>query len=146
VTPQKQLFPHSPANGLYGDCHRAALASILDLPILDVPHFMDGLGPLEGEEFERRQRGFLATLGYVPIIVPYVGTDGLDTLLASIAHNCPNAYYLLGGDAGRGAGHTVVGYNDKIIHDPHPNNCGIIGPMADGYFWVTYIGKLFPPP
>lgn len=51
-----------------------------------------------------------------------------------------HAYYLLGGDAGRGTGHTVVGFGGTIVHDPHPDNVGLIGPMDDGYYWVTFFG------
>ncbi len=43
MRPQKQLFKHDPANGVYGDCHRAAIATIFlvsdqgsDPPILGV--------------------------------------------------------------------------------------------------------------
>jgi len=140
MTPQKQLLNHKPPES-YGDCHRAALASILDLPILDVPHFMHGLGPKEGNEFERRQKEFLLYLGLVPICVPFDGSAGLDAVLQTLGAQCPGIYYLIGGDAGRGVGHTVVGCGGEIVHDPHPANIGIIGPMDDGLFWVTFIGS-----
>lgn len=39
MTPVTQEFRHDPKNFIWGDCHRAALATILDLPISKVPHF-----------------------------------------------------------------------------------------------------------
>lgn len=138
MTPQKQLLFHNPPE-TYGDCHRAALASILDLPILDVPHFMHGLANNEGEEFERRQRDFLSHLGLWPICIPF--NMVLEDLLLTLSIQCPTTYYLLGGSTVRDCGHTVVGCGGGIVHDPHPNNCGLSGPMEDGYYWVTFIGS-----
>lgn len=143
MTPQKQLIRHCPELGLYGDCHRAALASILDLPILSVPNFMEGLGPKDGKEFESLERSFLASLGLRPIVCPYQ-VDSLQDLLTSVKQCNPGVYALLGGHSMRGVGHTVVMFDGEIIFDPHPSNCGILGPMDDGYYWVTYIGKLLP--
>src|ERR1700693_1506089 len=140
MTPRKQTIPHRPEDGLYGDCHRAALASILDLPVLDVPHFMHGLRDDQGEEFEERQRQFLSHLGLWPICIPFNMT--LEDLLLTFSIQCPNVYYLLGGIGGRGAsGHTVVGCGGEIVHDPHLSDCGLSGPMKDGYYWVTFISS-----
>ena len=55
MTPVKQQFLHDPPTS-YGDCHRAALASLLDLTIDDVPNFMHGLGPKDGERRSRHLR------------------------------------------------------------------------------------------
>ncbi len=41
MIPLMQRNHHDPANGIYGDCHRAAIASLLELPMDDVPHFCD---------------------------------------------------------------------------------------------------------
>lgn len=38
MKPVRQLYRHDPANGVYGDCWRACIASVLELPIEDVPH------------------------------------------------------------------------------------------------------------
>ena len=140
MTPQKQQLNHNPPIS-YGDCHRAALASILDLPANIVPHFMDGLGPKDGIIFEKRQRDFLLSLGLIPICVPFSGDAGLTGVLETLGTQCPGVYYLLGGETARGFGHTVVGCGGSIVHDPHPSNKGLAGPMDDGLFWVTFIGS-----
>jgi len=36
---QKQAFRHDPSNGMYGDCHRTAIASILGVERDTVPNF-----------------------------------------------------------------------------------------------------------
>ncbi len=40
MTPQNQEFTRKPEIGQYGDCQRAVIASLLDLPISSVPHFL----------------------------------------------------------------------------------------------------------
>lgn len=36
----QEITDHAPDSGIYGDCYRAALATILDLPLSSVPHYM----------------------------------------------------------------------------------------------------------
>lgn len=140
MIPQKQSILHNPPHS-YGDCHRAALASVLNLPLDSVPHFTQDLGPKDGAIFERMQKDFLLSLGLVPICVPFSGEAGLEGVLQTLEAQCPRIYYLLGGETERGFGHTVVGCGGTIVHDPHPSNCGVNGPMDDGMFWVTFIGS-----
>lgn len=139
MTPIKQRNRHDPENGVYGDCHRAALASLLDLPIDDVPHFMEGLGPKDGEIFNRLQEQFLRSHGLTPVIFAISGT--LETVLEQCEVWNPGQLYLLGGESRSGFGHTVIAGSGKIVHDPHPKEVGIVGPMDDGYYWITYLGS-----
>lgn len=140
MTPLKQRNRHNPENGVYGDCHRAALASLLDLQLDDVPHFMHGLGPDDGETFNRAQEVFLRTRGLTPIVFA-ISADTLDIVLEQCEIWNPGVYYLLGGESANDCGHTVVAGCGKIVHDPSRDNVGIIGPMKDGYYWITYIGS-----
>ena len=138
MIPVKQQNLHRPSEGVWGDCHRAAIASILEKPLDDVPHFGDG-GP-DGEEFARREADYLRAQGIVPIRVIY--TDDLPLVLAAVGKMNPGVCYLLGGQSRTGVDHTVVGLNDAIAHDPSINESGIIGPCADGYYWITFFGSL----
>jgi hypothetical protein len=36
---QKQMFYHRPELGIYGDCQRTCIASMLDMDKFDVPNF-----------------------------------------------------------------------------------------------------------
>lgn len=137
MTPQYQTIAHDPGNGRYGDCHRAALASVLDLPMEDVPHICDGM-PLP-DEFVLREREFLRSQGLAPISVPYGGED-VEEVLRCVGALNPGLYFLIGGKSPRGFDHTVVGFNGRIAHDPHPDGGGVVGPMSDGYIWITYFG------
>lgn len=72
MTPQEQEFPHDPENGIFGDCFRASLASLLDLPIIGVPHFLyDG----DADKWTERLNAFLSPMGYFMMTVSAHGWD-----------------------------------------------------------------------
>ena len=140
MTPVKQEFRHNPPE-TYGDCHRAAMASLLDLPLYAVPHFMHGLGPKDGEIFHRRESEFLMSRGLCAI------QFGLFTN-ATVSEACtiastwnPDRYFLLGGMTRRMIAHTVIADSTGIVWDPHPDDCGIEWPLDEGCYWITYIAR-----
>ena len=133
----KQEFRHNPP-ATYGDCHRAALASLLSLPLEAVPHFMQGLGPDDGEIFNKMQDKFLQDRGLDCIVFPVYGSDLKAVFKASRVWN-GDRLFLLGGTSANNHGHTVVAGPKGIVWDPSQNDSGIIGPMKDGYYWITYI-------
>jgi hypothetical protein len=137
MIPVKQRNKHDPVNGIFGDCHRAAMASVLELPLEEVTHFADG--GVDGDEFMRREKEFLLRHGLVPIYLNFrVATlDEFEEYIKVFHHNL---YYLIGGASSNGTPHTVVGLNGKIVHDP--NGAGIIGPLEDvGCFVLTFFGS-----
>jgi len=135
---QKQLFRHDPENGVYGDCHRTAYACLLGLPASEVPHFAD-----RGDaEFTRREKEWLAENGFDIIAIPYPGGTKLDDILSSLETVNPGIPYILGGTSKNGCGHSVVCHCGRIVCDPSLDDSGIIGPMSDGYWWVTYLVQL----
>ena len=144
MRPVRQKNEHDPANGVWGDCHRAAVASVLELPIEEVPHFGEG-GP-EDREFFRRERAFFATRGLLPISVPFGGSADapLDAVLMTLKHHARGAWWLLGGRSPRGFNHTVVGFGGEIVHDPNEKGGGVVGPRDDGFYWVTFFAALDP--
>lgn len=133
---RKQLFRHRPAEGVIGDCHRTAIACLLDLEPEAVPHF----GEIyfgEPELFNAAFEGWLKRNGYRTVIIPY--NAPLEDVLASIGHQNDGAYYLLGGTSRTGVNHTVIGCGNEIAHDPSIDDSGIVGPCDDGYYWVTFL-------
>jgi hypothetical protein len=138
IRPIKQRLLHAPDAGIYGDCHRAALASLLDLPYGMVPHFMDGLSREEAYKFQDAERVFLQSIGLYPICLNLT-SGSFEDCMRYLQHNNPGVPYLLGGTSRNGTNHTVICCDGKLIHDPSPVDSGIIGPCDDGYFWVTYI-------
>ena len=139
-----QEFLHDPPR-YYGDCHRAALASLLDLPAAKVPHFMHGLGPDDGLIFNRLQDDWLASRGLACIVFPIgIEDDDIPRACKSLSSWNPDKLFLLGGSTRGWVGHSVVADKTGIIHDPHPSKLGLERPMRDGFYWVTYIvGKLY---
>jgi hypothetical protein len=136
VIPVKQQIKHNPPER-YGDCHRAALASILELPIEEVPHFCDKT--LFPDRWRDDERAWLLARGRVPITLIF-DTDDVDLVFGTMAALNPDTFYLLGGTSRKGTGHSVVGLNAGIAHDPSPELSGIVAPMEDGRFWVTFFG------
>ncbi len=71
---QKQLFRHKPAEGIYGDCHRTAIACVLDMDAKDVPHFMDGKAfSGEAENAHDRAEAWLNARGIATINIVFSG-------------------------------------------------------------------------
>lgn len=140
MIPLKQRNLHQPEKGIYGDCHRAAYASLLELPLDDVPHFCDGLD--EGST-TRKEREWLAQRGLTNINIIFPGETPLDDVLGTIEAVNPGVMFILGGTSTTGCGHSVIGGRGRILHDPSLTNTGdhsIVGPMKDGYWWLTFIG------
>lgn len=123
MTPIYQEHPyHAPERGIFGDCYRAALASLLDMPLATVPHFV------RYPEAERRDlyREFLRPLGLIPVNIPGPG------FMASIAGSGIDCYHLiLGAAKDDGCPHTCVGRNGVVVHDPGPTQPGLEGGIED---------------
>lgn len=121
MTPVDQTILHDPDAGLYGDCQRAVIASLLDLPIDSVPNFSaGGAGWLE---FNERLSAFLCPFGLAHIELPLEEFN--DQCWMERWHG--DAWHALYGPSPRGNGvwHAVVGCNGKIAHDPHPSRAGL---------------------
>jgi len=63
VKPADQEFLHLPEIGQHGDCQRAVIASLLDLPIAEVPHFLQLANGDPVKYWEGLQR-FVASRGF----------------------------------------------------------------------------------
>lgn len=117
-----------------GNCLAACVASILDLPIEDVPNFaeLDYFAGLHAWLTERK-------------------LQGIEVRFSDAAH-CASAYFgypgtpvLMWGDGprfaadGRRKQHAVVGepngYGCKLLHDPHPSHTGLHAPI--GVMWIV---------
>ena len=128
MTPVDQEFTSQPEIGQFGDCARACIASLLDLPIAEVPHFLqvangDATGFWEGIQTFCRKHGY--ALMSVPARAGqnFFGDDG-------------DVYHKISGPSPRGNGlwHAVVGRNGEIVFDPHPSRAGLAGDPSDWQF------------
>lgn len=145
MKPQMMLCKHDPENGSWGDCHRASIASLLELDAADVPHFYHGCdveGGKTGDQAHAEVNAWLLDnhlLREVNIVYP--GEIALDDVLQTISNLNPGLHFLLGGTSRSGVGHTVVCSGGAIVHDPSPKASGIVGPMSDGFWWVTFLAR-----
>lgn len=129
MTPVDQLVLHDPP--ALGDCLRACVASVLDLPGQEVPHFVQIGADVHGDTeddgvawYQEMQR-FLAAHG---LDVLWCSIDQVDEYLPwSVMDVC-----MLQGPSPRGDfSHIVVGRPDgTILHDPHPSRDGLAGPVT----------------
>jgi len=146
-----QLLRHDPDNGIYGDCWRATVASLLRLPIEEVPHVCDG--PDDGKASDR-MRAFLYTRNCALIQIPFNGDMSLEQVLEYVG-SLPvsgGLHWCLMGTSRTGCNHVVICKGNEIVHDPSITQSGIIGPANDGLWWAEWIVQrpacdaLNPPP
>lgn len=136
MRPLKQANRHDPANGLHGDCHRTCLAMMLDMERDAVPNYAEQAGE-DWILFHQLFEDWLNTKGYATFNIAFAAD--FDDVMRTMRHMNPGTFYLLGGTSRNGTGHSVVCINNKILADPSLDNSGIVGPMSDGYFYITIL-------
>lgn len=111
MTPVDQTIVHDPESGAIGNCMQAAIASILDLPLDDVPHF--------AQLYEDpKECGDALFAWLVERRILWLQLD-LDQPLPD---DMPCLMY---GDSPRGLPHLVVCVGSEMVHDPHPSREGL---------------------
>ena len=106
--------------GENGNCLSACVASIFELPLRDVPWFADPAG--QKTDWYHTMREFCRlTFEREPIFyfLPQ-NRDGVRNMYPL------DRFHLICGRSPRGYEHAVVGFNGKIVHDPHPDGGGLI--------------------
>lgn len=125
MKPVDQIFTSKPEINQYGDCQRAVIASLLELPIDEVPHFLQEANGDAGDYWLGIQsflgkKGFAYLTADIGAIHHFYGNDG-------------EIYHEISGPSPRGNGlyHAVVGCNGKIAFDPHPSREGLAGEQSE---------------
>ncbi len=127
MTPIDMLhLNHGQPGAIHGDCFRCCIASVLDLPAVDVPHFM--AAPDQDILWAKRLDAFLRPRGMFWVSIQSFPEWQLSTGMRPLV--------IAGGKSPRGEwGHNVVGEMNRdgfrLIHDPHPSRAGIIGEPED---------------
>lgn len=109
-----------------GNCRTACVASILEIPLAEVPYFV------AFPDWEKEQARFLAERGlHAKWSYGY-------------GHSKPEGYSIAVGISPRSRKdkplyHAVVALDGEIVHDPHPDRAGICGE-------VMYFHRLAPLP
>jgi len=117
MIPVDQEHLHDPENGSVGDCFRACLASLLEVPIAAVPHFA-----LLGSRWQRVLDGYLAGLSRE---IEWAEGVPPDDVWAIATVQSPRSSDVK---------HSVIWRNGQIVHDPHPSRAGGEGPLD--YFYL----------
>lgn len=101
-----------------GNCFAACIASLLELPLEDVPNFCDS------DNWRERLAAWLRSHGlfYLDVTLQE-GAEPLDSEWG---------YHVISGDGPRGCRHSVVGLAGVVVHDPHPKG-GPLGPANREY-------------
>lgn len=96
-----------------GDCVRAVTASLLNLPLSSVPHFvLNEPGDAWYDTWEK----FMSDRGRPVTILTDWTTEHPPV---------PSGFYLAAGNAPNGSRHVVVMFGGKMVHDPHPSRAGL---------------------
>lgn len=121
---------------IHGNCFAAVVASILELPIEQVPN-VETLFFLDGNDrhfWSTVMDKFLEGKGWVldndyRFAVYHDDQFEIDNLPAMVnaAHwYCQDKLYLVSGKSVRGVSHICIYKNGELIHDPHPTKEGIV--------------------
>lgn len=117
MTPVDQEFINDPENSQIGDCFRACIASVLEVPIAAVPHFA-----LLGNRWSRVADFYCESLGRELLWADGVPPDNL------------NAIVTVQSPRNSDIKHSVIYFNGVMVHDPHPDKTG--GKPTGGYFYL----------
>lgn len=99
--------------GSNGSCFASCIASILELPIKDVPNFVEF-----GKDWMLELWKFLEPKGLTYTSVNFKQHEAPERI--------PSGYHIISGYAPRGYRHSVVGFRGQCVHDPFPNGGGLI--------------------
>lgn len=111
-----------------GNCWPAVIGSLLHIPIEIIPNFCAN----DNKEWFEDTNTFLEHFGYrmVEIRLLEQTPEDVFALLGDV-------YLAVSGPSPRGKfDHSVVYFGNKMVHDPHPDNTGLVK--------ITDIGFLLP--
>lgn len=133
----QQSIIHDPTNNQFGDCHRTAIACVLNVDPQTIPNFNEGLSddPADGPLFDARVSLYLEKNGYTQTEILFNDLNG------ALASTRGRVTALLGARSSSGlCNHSWIIHNGKVAHDPiHGEPMVPREPMNNGYFSVTFL-------
>lgn len=99
-----------------GNCMAAAIASVFELPLAEVPNFC------QHRDWFQRLCDWLRPRGYAYFesgIAEEMRDPNFDWSSYQVS---ALGYHLIVGKASRGLLHVIVGFGGKPVHDPHPSD------------------------
>ena len=112
-----------------GNCFAACIASLLELPITEVPN-VEVFFHMETGYWQDVMDTFLESKGYELASghqfqcfhFPDLDIPDREKLMEELK----DQYYLVYGDSPRGVYHSTIWQNGVMVHDPHPSRDGIL--------------------
>lgn len=108
-----------------GNCYAAAIASMLELPIDEVPN-VEVLFGIDDYSWAAVMHSFLEHKGFELYTNDDFRCFHDKPWLSDKIDYCKDKYYLVSGDSPRGVKHITIWMNGKMEHDPHPSRDGIL--------------------
>jgi hypothetical protein len=123
-----------------GDCFRACVASILELPLNTVPHFFQGqrVGTVISPQRETAMQDWFGLRGMGFVTMPLWAETAVEAM-GMFGNRYPNLYYILIGQTRKGVNHAIVCRGNYVAHDPARPAIGLAGPQGNGVFTVGII-------
>ena len=118
---QTQFYdPTMPVDEQRGNCLQAALASLLDLSLEDVPHFVQDHVNHDGDNVHE--------WNWWHCMRKWLKSRGFYIISAGTRAPEPGEYVLATGPSPRGKGihHVVISLDGLLAHDPHPDGTGLM--------------------
>jgi len=112
--------------GEHGNCMRACLASIFDVPIEECPDL--------SAEYDSGGNWWA-------LLTEWCKTRDLSPRFEYTPCEPPKGYSMAGGASPRdiGRGHSCVALGGEIVHDPHPDGGGLSS--IEDYIWFVNVGE-----
>ncbi len=138
MKPVDQTIMHEPENGRYGDCFRCCIASLLELPAEQVPHFCEDGQPTN---WYVKLKAWLAQFDLTFIEID-VSQDGGAAWREAFKDCEISVYHTIVARSPRfpTENHSVVGLNGNVVFDPHPDRAGLAGGETSFGFLVKTCG------
>ena len=102
-----------------GDCMRACIASLLELPLTTVPNFAEN----NAANFYEFLTDFLSLYGLKAVDICFADKQGTEAIKDCVLIATGVSPRALNDDQK----HAVIWLNGKILHDPHPSKAGLFG-------------------
>lgn len=113
----------------FGECVRAAHATILGLSIEQVPRFDPAAAAAQGVTQNQLEREWLSSIGFDLV---EISTSPDDEIPDEVLDCVPEVPHFMSGVSPRGFGHRVVGVGGRVAWDPHPSRAGLVSVYSIG--------------
>lgn len=117
MKPVAQTILHNPETPeVMGNCVQAVVASILELPLEEVPHFVQ-------QDYDNKGEG---NWYWMNLLRQFLKSHNKTlTRLYAPEELATDEQLIVFGDSPRDVGHAVIFQDGKLLHDPHPDKTGL---------------------